>query len=43
MPYDFLATQPALAAAQIQAFLPGLQSASHLPLNNAGPPTGRCC
>jgi hypothetical protein len=27
MPYDFLATQPAMAAAQIQAFLPGLQSA----------------
>lgn len=31
MPYDFLATQPALAAAQIQPFLPGLQSAMHLP------------
>jgi hypothetical protein len=34
MPYDFLATQPALAAAQIQPFLPGLQSASHMPLDN---------
>lgn len=34
MPYDFLATQPALAAAQIQPFLPGLQSAMHLPLDN---------
>jgi len=33
MPYDFLATQPALAAAQIQPFLPGLQSAMHLPLD----------
>ncbi|HLO63950.1 MAG TPA: hypothetical protein VK165_13405, partial [Azonexus sp.] len=31
MPYDFLATQPALAAAQIQPFLPGLQLAMHLP------------
>ncbi len=36
MPYDFLATQPAMAAAQIQAFLPGLQSAMHLPLNSVG-------
>ena len=35
MPYDFLATQPALAAAQIQPFLPGLQAASHVPLDNA--------
>lgn len=34
MPYDFLATQPALAAAQIQPFLPGLRAASHLPLDN---------
>lgn len=33
MPYDFLATQPAIAAAQIQSFLPGLQSAMHLPLD----------
>lgn len=33
MPYDFLATQPALAAAQVQPFLPGLQSAMHLPLD----------
>jgi hypothetical protein len=35
MPYDFLATQPALAAVQIQPFLPGLQAASHVPLDNA--------
>lgn len=34
MPYDFLATQPALAAAQIQPFLPGLQAANHVPLDN---------
>ena len=34
MPYDFLATQPAIAAAQIQAFLPGLQTAMHLPLDS---------
>ncbi len=34
MPYDFLATQPAIAAAQIQPFLPGLQSATHLPLDD---------
>lgn len=34
MPYDFLATQPALAAAQIQPFLPGLRAANHLPLDN---------
>ena len=33
MPYDFLATQPAIAAAQIQPMLPGLQSATHLPLD----------
>lgn len=33
MPYDFLATQPALAAAQIQPLLPGLRSATHLPLD----------
>lgn len=33
MPYDFLATQPAIAAAQIQPMLPGLQSAMHLPLD----------
>lgn len=32
MPYDFLATQPALAGPQIQAFLPGLALASHWPL-----------
>ena len=36
MPYDFLATQPAIAAAQIQPFLPGLQSATHFPLAEAG-------
>lgn len=36
MPYDFLATQPAIAAAQIQSFLPGLQSAIHLPLDSEG-------
>lgn len=36
MPYDFLATQPAIAAAQIQPFLPGLLSATHLPLDTAG-------
>ncbi|MBS1139906.1 MAG: hypothetical protein H6R13_1359 [Proteobacteria bacterium] len=33
MPYDFLATQPAIAAAQIQPMLPGLQSAMHIPLD----------
>ena len=36
MPYDFLATQPAIAAAQIQSFLPGLQTALHLPLDREG-------
>ncbi|MBU1363256.1 MAG: hypothetical protein KKE51_05470 [Gammaproteobacteria bacterium] len=36
MPYDFLATQPAIAAAQIQSFLPGLQTAMHLPLDREG-------
>ena len=36
MPYDFLATQPAIAAAQIQPFLPGLQSATHFPLDAEG-------
>lgn len=36
MPYDFLATQPAIAAAQIQPFLPGLQAAMHLPLEREG-------
>jgi hypothetical protein len=34
MPYDFLATQPAIAAAQIQPFLPGLYSATHCPLDS---------
>jgi hypothetical protein len=33
MPYDFLATQSSIAAAQIQPFLPGLQSATHCPLD----------
>ena len=33
MPYDFLATQSAIAAAQIQPFLPGLRSATHIPLD----------
>lgn len=32
MPYEFLATQPTIAAAQIQPYLPGLQTASHFPL-----------
>lgn len=32
MPYDFLATQPALAATQIEPCVPGLRIASHLPL-----------
>lgn len=36
MPFEFLATQPALAAAQIQPFLPGLCSAMHFPLDTAG-------
>jgi len=36
MPYDFLATQPAIAAAQIQPFLPGLLSATHIPLYALG-------
>ena len=36
MPYDFLATQPAIAAAQIQPFLPGLRTAMHIPLDTAG-------
>lgn len=36
MPFDFLAIQPALAAAQIQPFLPGLQSASYFPLDMVG-------
>jgi hypothetical protein len=34
MPYDFLATQPAIAAAQIQPMLPGLHSAMHIPLDS---------
>ena len=36
MPYDFLATQPAIASAQIQPYLPGLIAASHCPLNVDG-------
>ncbi len=34
MPYDFLATQPAIAAAQLQPLLPGLDCAMHLPLDD---------
>lgn len=34
MPYDFLATQPAIAAAQIKPYLPGLQSATYFPLDS---------
>ncbi|HJV94273.1 MAG TPA: hypothetical protein VJ572_12375, partial [Azonexus sp.] len=36
LPFAFLATQPALAAVQIQPFLPGLRSAMHFPLDTAG-------
>lgn len=36
MPYDFLATQPALAGATLRAWLPGLMAASHWPLPAAG-------
>ncbi len=36
MPYDFLATQPAIAAAQIQPSLPGLIAVSHCPLDVDG-------
>ena len=36
MPYDFLATQPAIAAAQLQPHIPGLRSATHCPLDSAG-------
>jgi hypothetical protein len=36
LPYDFLATQPALAAAQIQPWLPGLAAASATPLARTG-------
>lgn len=36
MPYDFLATQPAIAAAQLQPLLPGLTMALHCPLDRAG-------
>jgi hypothetical protein len=36
MPFDFLAIQPAITAAQIQPFLPGLQSASYIPLATIG-------
>lgn len=34
MPYDFLATQPAIAAAQLQALLPGLALAQYCPLDS---------
>lgn len=36
LPYDFLATQPALAAVQIQPWLPGLAAASATPLERTG-------
>ena len=36
LPYDFLATQPALAAVQIRPWLPGLCHASHAPLAFTG-------
>lgn len=36
MPYDFLATQPTIAAAQIQPWLPGLQSATIFQLDTKG-------
>lgn len=36
LPYDFLASQPTIAAAQLRAFLPGLRSASYLPLDDTG-------
>jgi len=36
MPYDFLATQPAIAAVQIQPFIPGLRSACYFPLDTPG-------
>jgi hypothetical protein len=36
LPYDFLATQPALAAVQIQPWLPGLAAASASPLAQTG-------
>lgn len=36
MPYDFLASQPAIAAAQLKPVLPGLASATHLPLDTEG-------
>lgn len=35
MPYDFLATQPAIAAAQLQSLLPGLALAQCCPLDSA--------
>lgn len=37
LPYDFLATQPALAAVQLRPWLPGLCHASHAPLTVDGP------
>ena len=36
MPYDFLATQPAIAAAQLKPFLPGLRAATSCPLDSPG-------
>ena len=34
LPFDFLASQPAIAAAQLKPWLPGLLTAHHLPLDN---------
>lgn len=34
LPYDFLASQPAIAAAQLKPLLPGLETAHHLPLDD---------
>ncbi len=34
LPFDFLASQPSIAAAQLKPWLPALQTAHHLPLDN---------
>ena len=34
LPFDFLASQPAIAAAQLKPWLPTLQTAHHLPLDD---------
>lgn len=34
LPYDFLASQPAIAAAQLKPLLPCLETAHHLPLDD---------